>query len=126
MASTVIAGKPSNTVGEKDAVLILRGSSVKVQWGNKFIDVVKNGKINAEYDKVLKSVDSVENIKQDGVYLIDDQIWVSINGTKIQLAGTDSKVYVSFAEKQEIESEKQQTALKNIGFYYDTLEEALS
>lgn len=126
MASTVIAGKPSNTVGEKDAVLILRGSSVKVQWGNKFIDIVKNGKINAEYDKVLRSVDSVESIKQDGVYLIDDQIWVSINGTKIQLAGTDSKVYVSFAEKQEIESEKQRTALKNIGFYYDTLEEAQS
>lgn len=126
MASTVIAGKPSNTVGEKDAVLILRGSSVKVQWGNKFIDVVKNGKINVEYDKVLKSADSVESIKQDGVYLIDDQIWVSINGTKIQLAGTDSKVYVSFAEKQEIESEKQGTALKNIGFYYDTLEEAQS
>ena len=126
MASTVIAGKPSNTVGEKDAVLILRGSSVKVQWGNKFIDVVKNGKINAEYDKVLKSIDSVESIKQDGIYLIDDQIWVNINGTKIQLAGTDSKVYVSFAEKQEIESEKQETALKNIGFYYDTLEEAQS
>lgn len=126
MASTVIAGKPSNTVGEKDAVLILRGSSVKVQWGNKFIDVVKNGKINAEYDKVLKSVDSVESIKQDGVYLIDDQIWVSINGTKIQLAGTDSKVYVSFAERQEVESEKQEIALKNIGFYYNTLEEAQS
>lgn len=126
MASTVIAGKPSNTVGEKDAVLILRGSSVKVQWGNKFIDVVKNGKINAEYDKILKSVDSVENIKQDGVYLIDDQIWININGTKVQLTGTNSTVYVSFAEKQEIESEKQETALKNIGFYYNTLEEAQS
>jgi len=30
MASTVIAGKPSNTVGEKDSTLILRGSSVKI------------------------------------------------------------------------------------------------
>jgi hypothetical protein len=30
MASTVIAGKPSNTVGEKNSTLILRGSSVKI------------------------------------------------------------------------------------------------
>jgi hypothetical protein len=63
MASTVIAGKPSNTVGDKDSVLVLRGSSVRVQWGNKFIDLIKNGKVNVEYDKILKKVDSVESIK---------------------------------------------------------------
>lgn len=123
MASTVIAGKPSNTVGEKDSTLILRGSSVKVQWGNKFIDLIKNGKVNAEQDKLLKSADSVDNIKQDGIYLIDDQIWVSINGTKIQLAGNTSTIYVSFVNTQETSSDNKNIALHNIGFYYDSMED---
>lgn len=123
MASTVIAGKPSNTVGEKDSALILRGSSVKVQWGNKFIDLIKNGKVNAEQDKLLKSADSVDNIKQDGIYLIDDQIWISINGTKIQLAGNTSTIYVSFVNTQETSSDNKNIALHNIGFYYDSIED---
>lgn len=124
MASTVIAGKPSNTVGNKDSVLVLQGSSVRVQWGNKFIDLIKNGKINAEYDKVLKSVDSVESIKQDGIYLVKDQVWINLNNTKVQLAGTNSTIYVSFAEAQDVEPDKKTQALKNIGFYYESLEEA--
>jgi hypothetical protein len=48
MSTTTIAGKPSNTIGEKDSTLVLRGSSIKIQWGNKFIDLIKNGKINSD------------------------------------------------------------------------------
>ena len=124
MADTVIAGKPSNTVGNKDSVLVLRGSSVKVQWGNKFIDLIKNGKVNAEYEKILKTAKSSDELKADGIYLIEDQIWVSINGTKVQLAGNSSTVYVSFVEEQEVSPENKSTALKNIGFIYNSLEEA--
>ena len=50
MTNTVIAGKSSNIIGKKDLPLILQGSSVKVQWGNKFIDIIKNGKIISEKD----------------------------------------------------------------------------
>ena len=124
MSSTVIAGKPSNTVGEKDSVLILRGSSVRVQWGNKFIDLIKNGKVNAEYDKILKTANSVDAIKSDGIYLVEDQVWLVLNSTKVQLAGDKSTVYVSFVESQETTEENKLTALKNIGFYYNTIEEA--
>lgn len=126
MASTVIAGKPSNTVGDKDSTLVLRGSSVKIQWGNKFIDLIKNGKINVEHNKILKTIDSAENIKDDGIYLVEDQVWLMLDGTKVQLSGDISTVYVSFVNPQNINSEGKTTALKNIGFYYDTLEQAES
>lgn len=126
MASTVIAGKPSNTVGEKNSTLILRGSSVKIQWGNKFIDLVKNGKINAETDKILKTASTVEEITTDGIYLIDESIWVVIGGTKIQLAGDTSTTYVSYLTAQETTPEQKKQALTNIGFYYDTYEQAQS
>lgn len=126
MVSTVIAGKPSNTVGEKNSTLILRGSSVKIQWGNKFIDLVKNGKINVEADKILKTANTVEEITTDGIYLIDESIWVVIGGTKVQLAGDTSTTYVSYLTVQETTPEQKKQALTNIGFYYDTYEQAQS
>lgn len=124
MGSTVIAGRPSNTVGDKDSALVLRGSSIKIQWGNKFIDLLKNGKINVEVEKILKVSDSVDNITSDGVYLIEDQVWVSIEGTKIQLSGNSENTYISFlTDQKEITAEQKQRALTNIGFYYETLED---
>lgn len=124
MASTVIAGKPSNTVGEKDSTLILRGSSVKIQWGNKFIDLIKNGKINVDVDKILKTADSVEGITSDGIYLVGESVWAVIGGTKIQIAGDSATTYVSYLVAQETTPEQKKQALTNIGFYYDTYEQA--
>lgn len=125
MASTVIAGKPSNTVGDKDSTLVLRGSSVKYQWGNKFIDLIKNGKINVDSEKILKIANSIEEVKSDGVYLIKDSIWAVIGGTKIQLTGDSTTTYVSYLiEQRDITPEQKNRALTNIGFYYNTLEEA--
>ena len=125
MSNTVIAGKPSNTIGDKDSTLVLRGSSVKIQWGNKFIDLVKNGKIASGGEKILKTADSIESVVTDGVYLIEDSIWVVIDGTKIQLVGESSTTYVSFLiDQKETTAEQKDRALTNIGFYYNTLEEA--
>lgn len=123
MASTVIAGKSSNILGEKDSALILRGSSIKIQWGNKFIDVVKNGKIAAEHEKILKTSDSIESVNTDGIYLIEENVWAVIDGVKVQLCG-DGTTYVSFLTEQKSTAEQKDRALTNIGFYYNTLEEA--
>ena len=125
MASTVIAGKPSNTVGEKDSTLILRGSSVKIQWGNKFIDLIKNGKINVESkEDVLKKADSIDEAIKDGIYLIGEEVWFVSGGTKVNLTGTSDDLCVSFLKEQEATSEQKYQALTNIGFYYDTLQDA--
>lgn len=124
MSNAVIAGKPSNTVGEKDSTLVLRGSSIKIQWGNKFIDLIKNGKINTNTDKILKTANSVEDITSDGIYLVEDSVWAVIGGTKIQLAGDSATTYVSYLVAQETTPEQKKQALTNIGFYYDTYEQA--
>ena len=69
---TVIAGKNSNVIGNSESPLILRGQGIKVQWGNKFIDLIKNGKINVDSEKILKIADSIESVTTDGIYLIED------------------------------------------------------
>lgn len=124
MSNTVIAGKPSNTIGDKDSQLVLRGSSVKIQWGNKFIDLIKNGKINCETDKILQTASSIDKIALDGIYLIDKQIWIIINGTKIQLSAEESNSFVAFNKEQnELTQEQKIQALKNLGVYMDTYED---
>lgn len=122
---TVIAGKNSNVIGNSESPLILRGQGIKVQWGNKFIDLIKNGKINVDSEKILKIADSIESVTTDGIYLIEDQIWVVIDKVKTQLSGSSDTTYISFlVEQPEITAEQKQLALTNIGFYYDTYEEA--
>lgn len=122
---TVIAGKNSNVIGNSESPLILRGQGIKVQWGNKFIDLIKNGKINVDSEKILKTADSIESVTTDGIYLIEDQIWVVIDKVKTQLSGNSDTTYISFlVEQPEITAEQKQLALTNIGFYYDTYEEA--
>ena len=125
MGLTTIAGKPSNVLGDKDSTLILRGSSVKIQWGNKFIDVIKNGKIASEYEKILKIADSIDSVTKDGIYLIEESVWAVINGVKVQLCGDSVTTYVSFlTDQKDITAEQKDRALTNIGFYYNTFEEA--
>lgn len=125
MSTTTIAGKPGNTIGEKDSTLVLRGSSIKIQWGNKFIDLIKNGKINSDSQKLLKTADSTEELTTDGLYLVGDSVWAVIGGTKVQLSGDSTTTYVSYlTEQKDITGEQKERALTNIGFYYNTLEEA--
>ena len=125
MSTTTIAGKPSNTIGEKDSTLVLRGSSIKIQWGNKFIDLIKNGKINSDSQKLLKTADSTEELTTDGLYLVGDSVWAVIGGTKVQLSGDSTTTYVSYlTEQKDVTGEQKERALTNIGFYYETLEEA--
>lgn len=127
---TNMFGKTYNTIGSTDSNLILKSKGdVKIQWGNKFIDLIKNGKIvNSSNQTILKTIDNSENINEDGIYLIssDDgyEVWLSIGGTKVNIANENGTVYVSFlTEQTDVTLEQQQTALKNIGFYYDTLQD---
>jgi hypothetical protein len=82
-------GKTYNTVGSANTNLMLQTKGdLKIRWGNKFIDLVKNGKINAEAD-ILKTADSSESISVDGIYLVKgeekDEIWIKIGSALINL-----------------------------------------
>lgn len=122
---TTIAGKSSNVIGSKDTSLVLRGQSIKIQWGNKFIDLIKNGKINVESQSLLYTITSEEQLTSDGIYLLNGTIWIVIGGTKVQLAGESTTTYVSYlTEQKDITAEQKNLALTNIGFYYRTLQDA--
>lgn len=123
-------GKTYNTIGSTDSNFIIKTKGdLKVQWGGKFIDIIKNGKIASSSTNILKTASSSDDISDNGIYLIPteegNEVWISIDGTKVNLAGEVGTTYVSFlAEQKEVTTDQKYTALTNAGFYYETLEEA--
>lgn len=122
---TQLFGKNYQETGSSSSPLLLRSNGeIKLQWGNKFIDLVKNGKINSEAKQFIYIVDSKEDINNNGIYLInsDQTIWINIEGVSVQLADTVNS-YVSFLTEQDISIEQKEIALTNIGLFYNTLED---
>lgn len=113
-------GRSYSQVGNSDSdFLIKTKGQVKIQWGNKFIDLIKDGKINVDSAFIfrVKSEDKI-GIK-DGIYLTDDgMVYLQIGGQLINLVGEIGNTYVSFLGEQQTESDSKYTALKNIGFLY--------
>lgn len=121
-------GKAYDTVGStnKNLVLQTRGD-LKIRWGNKYIDLIKNGKINVDVELIQK-VSDVSEIVKDGIYLIEkeegNEIWLSVGGTTINIFGEISDNYVAFVKEQDIDVDNKFRALSNIGFYYESMEKA--
>ena len=64
---TSMFGKTYNTIGSTDSNFIIKTKGdLKIQWGNKFIDLIKGGKI-AE-NSIFKKVNS-ERIFQIMVFI---------------------------------------------------------
>lgn len=123
-------GKAYNTVGSANSNLILQTrGDIKIRWGNKFIDLIKNGKINVETD-TLKTIGSKDQIYKDGIYLVDNngtyEVWAQIDGNIVNLAGEVGTTYVSYVKEQKVNREGKFIALSNIGIYYNTYDEAVA
>lgn len=120
---TNMFGKTYNTIGSTDSNFIIKTKGdLKIQWGNKFIDVIKNGKIANSGVNLLKQVQSKEAISEDGIYVLqDDTVCISIGGRIIELPNNSGTSYVSYLEEQETTPEQKYQALQNIGFIYNSI-----
>lgn len=120
---TNMFGKTYNTIGSTDSNFIIKTKGdLKIQWGNKFIDVIKNGKIANSDVSLLKQAQSKEAISEDGIYVLqDDTVCISIGGKIIELPNSSGTSYVSYLEEQETTPEQKYQALQNIGFIYNSI-----
>lgn len=116
-------GRAYSSIGSSNSDFIIKTrGQVKIQWGNKFIDLIKDGKINVT-SKFIFTGDSVGN--NDGIYVVGDnneqRVVLVSNGNQIDLKGEIGNTYVSFQGTQETTSQQKYTALQNIGFIYKDL-----
>ena len=120
-------GRTYSTVGNSDSDFIIKTrGQVKVQWGKKFIDIIKDGKLNVDVS-FIGSVDSYNDIgSKDGLYYVkeDGSIYLVVNGNKINILGDVDGTCVSFASKQDTADEQKSQASKNLGIRYSSKDEA--
>ena len=117
-------GRTYETVGNVSGDLLLKTrGGVKVQIGSSFIDLVKNGKINVDID-IIKEASSKDNIIDNGLYLVKNVLYVKYQDTVLPLNSNTGENQVSYLPQLNITQEQKIQAQKNIGIYYDTLEEA--
>ena len=124
----IISGSSYNNIGTSSSdFLIKTRGKVKIQCGSKFIDLIKDGKINADSKFIYK--ENEIGVK-DGIYVLEDEentkVVLQIDGVKIDLKDPVGSTYVSFLGEQDISSDEQYLALSNIGFIYPNLETAKS
>lgn len=122
-------GRQYSSVGSSSSdFLIKTKGQVKIQWGNKFIDLIKNGKINSQSQDFINIVKSKDNINasQSGIYYDSSTggLYIAVNGLVISLDNGNNTSYVSYLSDQKTTGEQKQTALTNIGFVYNTISEA--
>lgn len=120
-------GRAYSTVGNSDSDFIIKTrGQVKVQWGKKFIDIIKDGKLNVDVS-FIGSVDSYNDIgSKDGLYYVKENgsIYLVVNGNKINIIGDVDGTYVSFVSKQDTADEQKGQASKNLGIRYSSKDEA--
>lgn len=122
---TTIGGTVYESVGSSSSNLLLKcNGTARIQWGNKLIDLIKNGKLASSGDSwQVDVISDVGDIKADGLYVLKNdknpQLWICKNGEQYNITGAD--LYISASTKQDITVEQQKQALENIGIYYNTL-----
>lgn len=116
-------GRSYSKVGSSDSDFLIRTKGqVKIQWGSKFIDLIKDGKINVDSKFIYK--ESKVGVK-DGIYIVgegnESQVILKIGDTELSLKEEIGTTYVSFQGEQKSSSEQKYQALQNIGFLYKDL-----
>lgn len=120
-----VFGSNHSEVGSLSENLILNtAGKVKIRFGQKFVDLLDNqGNLNVQIPKILTKVDSEEEISSDGFYLVEENLYASVNGEIIQITGVTAE-FISYALEQELDQEKISLAQKNIGLSFESLEDA--
>jgi hypothetical protein len=89
---TTIGGTVYESIGSSSSNLLLKcNGTARIQWGNKLIDLIKNGKIASENSKeLIFTISDESEIKSDGIYVLtkeeSNQLWICKGENKYNFA----------------------------------------
>lgn len=110
-------------VGSLNKNLVLNTlGKVKIRYGKKFIDLLdSNGNLNIP--KIIQVRNSVDDISSNGIYVVDNSIYIYYGGQLFSLVSENSNNnYIEYKSEQDLSSDQVQQAQKNIGLVYDSPE----
>lgn len=111
-----VFGKNHEEIGSLDKNLVLQTKGkVKIRYGRKYIDLLdNNGNINVKIPKILKKVNSKDEIVPDGIYLYDGDLYANIGEEIIQFTGSVEGDYLIYSSDQELTQEQIEQVWKNL------------
>ena len=122
-------GRSYESVGNESADFCIKTKGkVKIKWGSKYIDLIKDGKINVNADFIFK-VNTADDIgSKDGIYVTEDGlVFIKVEGVLIPvIQSSDDSDYVAYVIQDKKTGEQRVIAQKNIGLQFNTLEELTS
>lgn len=112
-------GKAYSEVGSSESNLVLRTKGdIKIQWGGKFIDLIKSGKL-ATPEFIIKKIKSESDIgSAKGIYIAQDDIFVG-NSSDYTNIKQDISAFISYLKEQKLTKEQIELVQKNIGIIYE-------
>lgn len=117
-------GRVYESVGKESADFCIKTKGkVKIKWGNKYIDLISDGKINVDADFIMKATDKDSIGNKDGIYVTDDgSVYLKIGDNIIPLYGDESSSdYVAYTLQEGKTGEQMENAQRNIGILCDTV-----
>lgn len=124
-----IFGRSYESVGKESADFCIKTKGkVKIKWGNKYIDLIKDGKLNVEADFLFSVPDEDHIGSKDGIYITDDGvIYIKIGDVIVPIYGdTEGSDFVAYVIQNGKTGDEKTVAQRNIGLNFNTLAEAQS
>ena len=124
-------GRNYESVGKDGSdFLIKTKGKVKIKWGNKYIDLVKDGKINVDA-KIFRNVETEDDVATssgNGIFITNDgKVFIKFGDTIIPIVqDASSSNFVSFELQEGKTGEEKMNAQKNIGILAETIDELTS
>lgn len=120
-----IFGKNQEEFGSLDKNLVLRTKGkVYIRFGKKYIELLDDkGNLNVKIPKVISKIKSSEEMKSDGFYLLDENLYAFCDGKVFQLSGEEGQ-FINYAIKQDLTQDQINIAQNNIGLKFSSLNEA--
>ena len=111
-------------IGSLSENLILNtAGKVKIRFGNKFIDLLDNkGNLNVRLPKVVTQISSKDQIKEDGFYLFDSVLYLSLGKEVIEVSNGQIG-YIEYSNPQTLSEEQIKVAQNNIGLLFNSTKE---
>lgn len=106
-----------NKLGDLNNNLTLQTKGkVYINYGKKFFELLNDkGELNVKFPKYFQKKDSVDEISSNGIFLINDSLYINIEGLLFQLAGSINDKFLSYTVDQQLTEEQKELVIKNLG-----------
>ena len=120
-----IFGKNQEEFGSLDKNLVLRTKGkVYIRFGKKYIELLDDkGNLNVKIPKIISKIKSSEEMKSDGFYLLDENLYAFCDGKVFSLSEEEGQ-FINYAIKQDLTQDQINIAQNNIGLKFSSLNEA--